>query len=90
MAIFEQLGRFLDHGTTVLGQVSELLQEAREALVVARPALDELPAIASETRALVVETRSTMQVLSPLLIDGARKTLLLVEAEVARRTAPPR
>ena len=89
MVIFEQIGRFLDHGTSVLGQVSELLQESRAALAEARPALDTLPSLVNETRALVVATRSTMSTLSPLLVDCARQTARLLEAEAARRALPP-
>jgi hypothetical protein len=84
MSIFEQLGRFLEHGSEVLREVSLLVKDSREALAVARPALESMPALVEETRGLVAETREAVRVLSPLARLGVR----VLEAEAARIVPP--
>jgi hypothetical protein len=59
MALFEQVGRFLEQGVVTLDDVRASLKEARDTLVALRPTVEALPALVRDTHALVIELKRT-------------------------------
>jgi len=89
MALFSELGKFLEKGTEILGEVSATLREARETLHALRPTLAALPSLIVETRGLVSETRKFVAEVTPLLTEGARRTVDLLDAARDRMLEVP-
>jgi len=73
MAVWRELGRFLEHATPLLDESLASLKDTRATLASLRPTLDLLPDLVRETHGLVADARVLLRELSPLLIDMARR-----------------
>ena len=75
MAVWKELGRFLERSAPLLDEARASLQESRDALVALKPSIEALPELVRETHLLVVEVRKTATALGPLLVELAKKQL---------------
>ena len=79
MAVWKELGRFLERSSPLLEEALRSLQETRVLLTSLKPTVDALPALVRETHGLVVDVRALVRELSPRLIEltstsGSRTT----------------
>jgi hypothetical protein len=68
MAVWKELGRFLERGTPLLEEGLKSLKATNELLVALRPTVDAIPALIAETQQLVVDVRALVKELGPLLV----------------------
>lgn len=73
MAVWKELGRFLERSTPLLEEALRSLQETRVLLAGLRPTIDALPELVRETHGLVVDVRALVRELSPVLLDLTRQ-----------------
>jgi hypothetical protein len=73
MAVWKELGRFLERSNPLLEEGLHSLKETRALVAKLQPTVDALPELVRETHGLVVDARSLLRELSPLLVDLARQ-----------------
>ncbi len=73
MAVWKELGRFLERSTPLLEEALRSLQETRVLVSALRPTVDAMPELVRETHGLVVDVRALVRELSPLLVDLTRQ-----------------
>lgn len=74
MAVWKELGRFLERSSPLLEEALRSLQETRKLMAGLQPTIDALPGLVRETHGLVVDARALLKELAPLLIDLTRRT----------------
>jgi hypothetical protein len=75
MSVWKQLGQFLEHSTPLLQEGLASLKDTRALLASLKPTVDALPELVRETQGLVVDARSLLRELSPMLVKLTRNTL---------------
>jgi len=79
MSLWKDLSRFLEHSTPLLQEGLESLKDTRALIASLKPTVDALPELVSETKGLVVDARSLLRELSPMLVRMTRNTLEATE-----------
>ena len=75
MSVWKELGRFLEHSTPLLQEGLASLKDTRGLLASLKPTVDALPELVRETQGLVVDARSLLREVSPLLVELTRHTV---------------